>query len=78
MKGKADEQYSIIENLCVGGIDLIYRATYKKFNNEVVIFLPKIILSLFSFYKEALEFPMRKGKAIPALIHPNIITIERD
>lgn len=59
----------------MGGFDVIYRATYKKLNNEVVIFLPKIVLSLFSFIKEALEFPMRKGKAISALMHPNIITI---
>jgi len=57
---------------------VIYRASYKKLNNEVVTFLPKIVLSLFSFNKEALEFPIRKGKAIPTLIHPNIITIERD
>jgi hypothetical protein len=62
----------------VGGFDVIYRASYKKLNNEVVTFLPKIVLSLFYFNKEALEFPIRKGKAIPALIHPNIITIERD
>ncbi len=57
---------------------MIYRATYSKLNNEVVIFFPKIVLWLLSFIKEALKFPMRNGKAIPALIHPNIISIERD
>jgi hypothetical protein len=59
----------------VGGFDVIYRASYKKLNNEAVIFLPKIVLSLFSFNKEALQFLMQKDKAIPALLHPNIVTI---
>lgn len=54
---------------------MIYRATCSKLNNEVVIIFPKIVLWLLSFIKEALEFPMRKGKAKTALIHPNIISI---
>ena len=55
---------------------MIYRATDRKLNNEVVIrFPPKIILSPLTLNKEAMEFPKRKGKAITALIHPNIISI---
>jgi hypothetical protein len=59
----------------MGGFDVIYTARYRKPNNEVVIILPKIVLSLLSLNKEALEFPMQKGKAKTALIHPNIISI---
>jgi hypothetical protein len=62
----------------MGGFQLIYGAVYKKFNYEVVIIPPKIVLSLFTFNKETLEFPLQKGIAILTLINPNIITIEQD
>lgn len=48
------------------GFDVMYRTSYRKLNNEVVIRIPlKIIQSLFAFNKEALAFPKRKGKSRP-------------